>query len=33
LTFTKSTDTIDVDGKEETRINTRNISCQNAALR
>jgi len=33
LTFNKSTDTVDVDGKEETRITTRNISCQNAALR
>jgi lipopolysaccharide export system protein LptA len=33
LTFNKTTDTVDVDGKEETRITTRNISCQNAALR
>ena len=33
LTFTKSTESVDVDGKEETRILTRNISCQNAALR
>jgi lipopolysaccharide export system protein LptA len=33
LTFTKATDSVDVDGKDETRINTRNISCQNAALR
>jgi lipopolysaccharide export system protein LptA len=33
LTFTKSTDTIDVDGKEETRIDTRNVPCQSLASR
>jgi lipopolysaccharide export system protein LptA len=33
LTFTKSTDTIDVDGKAETRIDTRNVPCPSPASR
>jgi LPS export ABC transporter protein LptC len=33
LTFTKSTESVDVDGKEETRIITRNVPCQSPASR
>ena len=33
LTFNKATDSVDVDGKEETRINTRNVPCQNPVSR